>query len=236
MNHENHELSGSRAGDPRLTLVSHLLCPYVQRAVISLTEKRVSFERIYVDLANKPDWFTAISPLGKVPLLKVGEDRIFESNVILEYLEDTQPNPLHPTDPRARARHRAWIEFGSTILNDIAGFYRAPDKSALESKAALLAGKFDRLEAELREGPWFDGDRFSLVDAVYGPVFRYFDSFDRIGYFGILAGKPRLADWRETLADRPSIRGAVARDYPARLLAFLAARGSYLSSVIPKVA
>jgi glutathione S-transferase len=236
MNRENRKSSSPHAGEHRLTLVSHLLCPYVQRAVISLTEKRVPFERIYVDLANKPDWFTAISPLGKVPLLMVGEDRIFESNVILEYLEDTQPNPLHPIDPRARARHRAWIEFGSTILDDIAGYYRAPDKSGLESKAAVLAGKFGRLEAEPREGPWFDANRFSLVDAVYGPVFRYFDTFDRIGDFGILAGKPRLAAWRRTLADRPSIRGAVARDYPARLLAFLAARGSYLSSVIPKAA
>ncbi len=222
--------------DSRLTLISHHLCPYVQRAAIALTEKNVPFERIYIDLANKPDWFTAISPLGKVPVLKIGEDRIFESNVILEYFEDTQPNPLHPSDPRARARHRAWIEFGSSILNDIAGFYRAPDKAGLDTKAALLAEKFDRLEAELGDGPWFDGDRFSLVDTVYGPVFRYFDIFDQIGDFGILGGKPKLAAWRGALAERPSIRDAVGHDYPARLLAFLMARGSYLSSVIPKAA
>ena len=57
---------------PMLTLISHDLCPYVQRAVIALTEKEVAFDRIYVDLANKPDWFLAISPLGKVPLLRVG--------------------------------------------------------------------------------------------------------------------------------------------------------------------
>jgi glutathione S-transferase len=236
MKYEHLGSSGHPALDTRLTLISHHLCPYVQRAAIALAEKNVPFERIYIDLANKPDWFTAISPLGKVPVLKIGEDQIFESNVILEYLEDTQPNPLHPTDPRARARHRAWIEFGSSILNDIAGFYRAPDKTGLDSKAALLAEKFDRLEAELGDGPWFDGGRFSLVDTVYGPVFRYFDSFDQIGDFGILGGKPRLAAWRKALADRPSIRDAVATDYPARLLAFLEARGSYLSSMIRKAA
>src|SRR6516225_3257669 len=84
---------------PRLTLVSHDLCPFVQRAVIALTEKGVPFDRIYIDLADKPDWFLAISPLGKVPLLKVGDDGvIFESAVILEYLEDTQPHPLYPAD------------------------------------------------------------------------------------------------------------------------------------------
>src|SRR4030095_7945549 len=96
-----------------LTLISHKLCPYVQRAVIALTEKGVPFRRVDIDLANKPDWFTAISPLGKTPVLLVGNDAIFESAVILEYLEETQPNPLHPSDPLARAEHRAWMQFGS---------------------------------------------------------------------------------------------------------------------------
>ena len=90
----------------KLTLISHELCPFVQRAAIALTEKGVAFERINVDLANKPDWFLAISPLGKVPLLKVGDAVIFESAVILEYLEETQPSPLHPADALQRAEHR----------------------------------------------------------------------------------------------------------------------------------
>jgi glutathione S-transferase len=59
-------------------LISHDLCPYVQRAVITLCEKGVSFERTYVDLANKPDWFLAISPLGKTPVLKIGDEVLFE--------------------------------------------------------------------------------------------------------------------------------------------------------------
>ena len=88
----------------QLTPISHVLCPYVQRAVIALTEKRVPFERIDVDLANKPQWFIAISPLGKTPVLKVRETAIFESAVILEFLEDTQPLPLHPSQPVAPRR------------------------------------------------------------------------------------------------------------------------------------
>src|SRR5262245_23658873 len=114
-----------------LTLISHHLCPYVQRAVIALSEKGVAFERVDVDLANKPAWFTALSPLGKTPVLKVGSTPIFESAVILEYLEDTQPRALHPTDPLHRAQHRAMIEYGSSVLNDIAGFYSASDAQAL---------------------------------------------------------------------------------------------------------
>lgn len=223
----------------RLTLVSHHLCPYVQRAAIALAEKGVAFERIDVDLSGKPDWFKAISPLGKVPLLRVRDGNarevIFESAVILEFLEETEANPLHPADPLARARHRAWIEFGSAILNAIGRFYSAADEAAFLHESRGLSGMFARVEAELsarQSGPWFAGEGFSLVDAVYGPVFRYFDTFDRIGDFGILDGKPLVQAWREALSERRSVTEAVSPDYPLRLQAFLLAKSSYLSEII----
>jgi glutathione S-transferase len=216
---------------PKLKLVSHKLCPYVQRAVIALTEKGVLFERIDIDLANKPDWFLKISPLGKTPVLLVDDTAIFESAVILEYLEETQPNPLHPNDPLKRAEHRGWIEFGSVVLNDIAGFYGAKDKSAFDAKVAALSDKFARLEARVVAAPWFDGKEIILVDAVFGPVFRYFDVFDGIGDFGILAGKPKVAAWRKALTQRPSVAGAVSADYPALLRDFIDRRNSHLSEL-----
>lgn len=218
-----------------LKLISHKLCPYVQRAVIALTEKDIPFERIDIDLASKPDWFLKISPLGKTPVLVVGNKAIFESAVILEYLEETQPNALHPVDALERAEHRGWIEFGSAVLNDIAGFYAAKDEVAFKTKAEQLNQKFARLEARIA-APWFDGERFSLVDAVFGPVFRYFDAFDEIGDFGILAGKPKLAQWRQSLAARQSVRGAVSADYPALLREFIDKRQSWLSQLQLKAA
>lgn len=218
---------------PTLTLVSHALCPYVQRAAIALLEKGVPFARVDVDLAAKPDWFVRLSPLGRVPLLRVGERRaIFESAVILEYLEETQPPPLHPRDPLARAEHRSWIEFGSAVLADVAGLYAAPDESTFRAKAASLRARFRRVEERLDGGPWFAGPRFGLVDAAFGPVFRYFDAFDRIVDHGILAALPKTAAWRGALAGRPTIRAAVAPGYPERLRAFLAARGSHLSRLM----
>ena len=222
------------AAEPRL--ISHKLCPYVQRAVIALTEKGVAFERIDIDLANKPDWFVAISPLGKTPVLQVGDHAIFESAVILEYLEETQLSPLHPADPLARAEHRAWIEFGSAVLNDIAGFYAAPDETAFKAKTSQLQQRFARLEARVAASPWFDGESFSLVDAVFGPVFRYFDVFDEIADFGILREKPKLNRWRKALAARPSVRTAVSADYPALLRDFLDRRNSWLARLQARAA
>lgn len=213
----------------KLTLVSHMLCPYVQRAAIVLAEKGITFERINIDLANKPDWFLKISPLGKTPVLLVEGLPIFESAVICEYLEETTPDALHPQDPIARAQHRGWMEFGSSVLNAIGGFYAAPDDQQLTAKATEIAAKFKQLEDALTEGPYFAGERFSMVDAVFGPVFRYFDVFDGIADFGVFAHTPKLRAWRAALGQRPSVRDAVRADYPELLRNFLLARQSALS-------
>ena len=215
-----------------LTLVSFDLCPYVQRAAIALAEKGVPFERRTVDLANRPDWFKAISPLGKVPLLQVGDEVLFESAVIVEYLEETRGPALHPADPLQRARHRAWMEFGSSILADIWIIETTPDRQAFEARQSLLREKFARLEAELGQGPYFSGRDFRLVDAVFAPVFRYFDVFDRFVDLAVLGGLPKVHEWRRALAMRPSVMAAVVPDYEARLEAFLRRQKSWLSAMM----
>ena len=214
----------------KLTLVSHALCPYVQRAAIVLAEKGVPFERIDVDLDSKPGWFLRISPLGKTPVLLVDGTPLFESAVICEYLDDVFAPPLHPQEPLARARHRAWIEFGSAVLNAIWAFYTAPDDAALAARRGELRARFEQLEAHLdAPGPFFAGGNFSIVDAVFGPVFRYFDVFEALGEPPVFEGLPRVKAWRDALANRPSVRQAVAADYPRRLQDFLRARHSALS-------
>lgn len=220
--------------DAKLILISHHLCPYVQRAAIALAEKGVPFERRYVDLAAKPDWFLAISPLGKVPLLIVKQDDgteavLFESAVICEYLEETQPGaPLHPADPLTRAQHRGWIEFGSSILSDLWGFETAKDADAYEAKRKALIDKFGRVEVELGDGPFFAGETFSLVDAVFAPIFRYFDVFDTIALSGIFDALPRVSAWRKVLAARKSLREAAIDDYGERLKVFLKHHDAWL--------
>lgn len=210
-------------------LVSHPLCPYVQRAAIVLAEKGVPYERRDIDLAAKPDWFLAVSPLGKTPVLLAGGAALFESAVICEYLDETHAPRLHPSDALLRAQQRSWMEFGSALLNLIGGFYNAADARALAAKAAEIHARFVQVEAALGEGPYFMGGQFGMVDAVFGPVFRYFDVFDTIADFGMLAGLPRTAAWRAALAARPSVRQAVPANYPDLLRAFLLKRGAALS-------
>lgn len=215
-----------------LKLVSHYLCPYVQRAIIALSEKQVPFEKEYIDLGNKPEWFVEKSPLGKTPLLIADNAAIFESAVIVEYLEDTQKNPLHPADALERAQHRAWVEFGSSILSDIAGLYSAKDKAGFDQQIVKIKDKFARLEPVLNEGPFFAGEKFSVVDASFGPIFRYFDVFDEIEDFGFFVDLPKVMAWRTALAERPSVMNAVAPQYPDQLRSFLKQRNSYISTKI----
>ncbi|WP_256478909.1 glutathione S-transferase family protein [Chroococcidiopsis sp. CCMEE 29] len=214
--------------NPQLELVSHHLCPYVQRAVILLLEKDIPHQTIYIDLANKPDWFRQISPLGKVPLLKVGAEVLFESAVICEYLDETTPGSLHPLDPFEKAKHRAWIEFGSSILVAMANFFNAPTEEPFEQKRQELIEKFTWVERSL-ETPYFMGKSFSLVDAAYAPIFRYFDAFDAIADFGVFADTPKVKTWRQALEERPSIQSAFAENYSQQLLTLLRQRDSYLS-------
>lgn len=214
-------------------LVTHVLCPYVQRSVIVLQEKHIPYTRIDINLADKPAWFERISPMGKVPVLLVSEDRaLFESAVICEYLNEVTPGSLHPEDALEKARHRAWIEFGSGILDSIGSLYNAKDAEIFEMKRLELHKKFEQVEHEIGGAPFFSGSKFHLVDAVYGPVFRYFDVFDRIVDLGIFDNLAKTNAWRYSLQRRESVRRAVVPEYPDLLMQFLLERNSYISCVV----
>lgn len=218
---------------PTFELISNPLCPYTQRAAIQLAEKEVAYERVYIDMANKPEWFLQLSPLGKVPLLRVGNAAIFETVVICEYIEEVHPSPpLHPVEPLDRARHRSWVEFASAVIADVFAFYMAPDAAAFERKCRDLEARFRWLERSLGSGPYFAGARFCLVDAAFAPIFRLFEAFDRIGEFEIFQGLQRVPAYRAALAERASVREAVRSDYAEIFWNYLSARGSHLSRLM----
>ena len=210
----------------KFTLVSHKLCPYVQRAAIALAEKGIFFDRIDIDLSNKPQWFLEVSPLGKTPVLLVDGQPIFESAAICEYLDETNAPRLHPEDALRRARHRGWMEFGSAVLNSIGAFYNAADEASLRDRASHIRSQLKQIETTLGQGPYFDQERFCMVDAVFGPVFRYFDVFESFEDFGFFTDLPKVAAWRRAVSARPSVQSAAQKDYHVLLRDFLIRRDS----------
>ncbi|MFD2206099.1 glutathione S-transferase family protein [Kiloniella antarctica] len=222
--------------DSEFELVSFNLCPYVQRSVIVLEEKNIAYKRIDIDLSSKPDWFQKISPLGKVPLLKSNQGVLFESAIICEYLDEITENTIHPTDSFEKARHRSWIEFGSSILAGIAGFYSARDCDSFYEKRDILSNKFEQLEQQLSTTTFFASDSFMLIDAVYGPIFRYFDVLQKFLDFDFFATTPKVSAYRKNLMNRPSVRQAVSSNYHELLIAYLIKKETYLSSLMQKQA
>lgn len=202
---------------PKLTLISHHLCPYVQRAVIALREKRVPFERIDVDLANKPAWFNTLSPLGKTPVLKAGDVAIFESAVILEYLEETQPLPLHPPDPLRRAEHRSWIEFGSATLDDIADSIRRGMKHLSAGRSANCPTSSRGSNAASDQAPTSTATDFRWWTPFSARSFAISMSSTASATSASLQASPRsphgAKSWRQDRRSAPPLPGTMTRGY-----------------------
>lgn len=212
-----------------LTLISHSICPFVQRAVIVLKEKGIPFNRIDIDLNNKPDWFLKLSPLGKVPVLVVDDETVvFESAVITEYLDELSGGDLLSEDVLIKAKQRSWIEFASSLIWDIASLYSALDEKAFNQVRKDIEQKFKTLELNLSNEEYFGGSDLSLVDVSFGPALRYFKVFQSITEIDFFKGYQKVSSWQERLLQRQSVSKAVQPEYTQQLIDFVAKRDSYL--------
>ncbi len=210
-----------------LHLTSFKTCPFVQRAVITLKHKNIDFDITYIDLADPPDWFLELSPLGKVPVLKVDGEVLFESAVINEYIDEITGGELQPRDPLARAKNRAWIEFASNMLGNLYMMKMSKDEENYNRYREQLVDQLHRLEKNVGDGPWFNGQGFSLTDTAFAPLFRQNSVAD--GKLSVLdaAAMPRICAWAERLLALPEVRDSVVDEFENLYLAVMEKHGSY---------
>jgi glutathione S-transferase len=211
----------------KLELVSHLLCPFVHRAAIMLHEKGVAFDRRNVDLKNKPDWFLAISPRGKVPVLVADGVAIFESAVICEFLDETHPPPLVPTEPFERARQRGWVEVANDLLAAQFRLLAAAEPEEIEKQRVPLDALLARFEEAIGAGVMAEA-AFDLIHVAVAPALHRFVVIeDRLG-LDLLEGTPKLAALAHRLTSRPSVIEAVPPDFDHQFVQLLVERNSLL--------
>ncbi len=210
-----------------LHLISFKTCPFVQRAVITLRFKNIDFDITYIDLSDPPDWFLEISPLGKVPILKVDDDILFESAVINEYLDDITDGELQPREPLARARNRAWIEFASNMLDNLYMMKMSKDEAQYQKYRDLLVSQLHRVEKNLGDGPWFNGENFSLADTAFAPLFRQDSVADNKLSVIDPASMPRIDAWSRRLLALPAVQGSVVDEFEALYIAALEKNESF---------
>jgi glutathione S-transferase len=191
-----------------LHLISFKTCPFVQRAVITLKHKNIDFDITYIDLAEPPDWFLEMSPLGKVPVLKVDDEILFESAVINEYLDEITGGELQPKEPLARAKNRAWIEFASNMLGNLYMMKMSKDEEHFDKYRELLVSQLHRVEelAPLFRQNSVAGGKLSVLDA---------DTM------------PRVCAWAERLLALPEVRDSVVDEFEDLYLSAMQKNGSY---------
>ncbi len=210
-----------------LHLISFKTCPFVQRAVITLKHKNIDFDITYIDLADPPDWFLEMSPLAKVPVLEVDDEILFESAVINEYLDEITGGELQPTEPLARAKNRAWIEFASNMLGNLYMMKMSKDQESYDKFRTTLVGQLQRVEKRLGEGPWFNGAEFSLADTAFAPLFR--QNSVAGGKLSVIdpESMPRVNAWAEKLLALPEVRDSVVDEFEDLYLEVMQKNGSY---------
>lgn len=211
-----------------IELISFKTCPFVQRAAITLGYKKVEHKVTFIDLADPPDWFLEISPLSKVPVLRVDGEILFESAVINEYLDDITGGELQPKDSLMRAKNRAWIEFASNMLGNTYMMKTATEKGKYEKYRDQLVSQFQRLENRLGDGPWFNGEDFSLADTAFAPLFAH-DAVANYRFSVIdAATMPKLDAWSKRLLALPAVKNSVVAEFEDIYLAALENNNSYL--------
>jgi glutathione S-transferase len=223
-------------------LVSFKTCPWVQRAAIVLREKKIDFEFRHIEPDNRPDWFLAISPHKKVPVLRV-DDRVslFESNAIAEYLDETIAPRLHPEDPVERAVHRAWTDYVPTFAETVTATAYADTEADYDKAAARIPVPFERIDKALEKqgsGPYFNGAKYSLVDAAYAPFLQRYFFLDRLKPLGHIDGFPRLKAWSTALLERRSTHSFPPDEFEQMYRANVKRRNKWVSQFVesPKVA
>ncbi|MEH2234935.1 glutathione S-transferase family protein [Nostoc sp.] len=186
---------------------------FSQRTRVVLLEKGIDFTPTEIDLQNKPDGYTQISRYGKVPAIKHGDIEIYESAIINEYLDEVFPEPpLLPHDPGAKAIARIWIDYANTrFVPAFNKFLRGKDaqeqgQGQREFLESLLYIEQEGLGKLSGNGPYWLGDKLSLVDISFYPWFERLPLLEHFRNFSLPTETPRLQKWWDTVRDRESIR------------------------------
>jgi len=173
----------------------------------------VEFETYEVDLENKSEEFLKASSTGKVPVVVVDGDSIYESNVVNQYLDEVADGPrLMPEDPKRRAYARIWMAFADTnyfpaVFVASVGRERGFSEERISEALEKLKTALQKLEERLRDRDYL-ADEYSLADIAHAGNFVRLRELEERGEVS-LDEYPNVADWMERIEARRSYQEAV---------------------------
>tara|TARA_B100000427_G_scaffold47292_1_gene35309 strand:- start:210 stop:815 length:606 start_codon:yes stop_codon:yes gene_type:complete len=181
-----------------------------------MIEKEIPFELTEVDLRNKPDWFLAVSPYGKVPVIVDDGQTIYESAIINEYLDEKYKSiPMMPEEPVERAKARIWMDYCTNKYLTLSrkllvdhGNEELQTENKKKMKESLIYIEKECFEKNAN-GPFWLGDNISLVDLHYAPFFERFGAFKEL--FGVEWPEEciKISDWWSAIQKRDSYKMTV---------------------------
>ncbi|MGB9671446.1 MAG: glutathione S-transferase family protein [Halothiobacillaceae bacterium] len=216
----------------KLELVGFKICPFVQRVNILIQHKGIPCTVTYLNPKEPPEWLAVLSPLGKVPLLKVDDQVIFESQVINEFLDETHAPPLMPAAPLARAKVRGWVAVVDELFAGLWQWVTASPGDALDKARERLRHLLNVLEVGAAAEPGgFGGGQLGLMDAALAPFFMRLDLLEAHGVPQLIGAEcPRLDALRRMYADHPSIKASVVPEFAQLYLGFVKGQGGALGN------
>ncbi len=215
-----------------MKVVSFKICPFVQRVTALLEAKDVAYEIEYIDLGNKPRWFLDISPNAQVPILITDENQVlFESDAIVEYLDETAGAPLSSADPVIKAQDRAWSYLGSKNYLLQCGAQHSADAQTLDERATKLTSAFAKIEARLGDTRFASGDNLSMIDIAWLPIIHRTEIIKRYSGYDFLEGFSQMKQWRKNLLATGLAEKSVAKDFEERFTASYLAESTYLGQL-----
>ena len=216
----------------KLELISFKLCPFAQRALISLNVQKIDFKMTYINPMDPPDWFKEISPTGQVPLLKVDDQVIFESLVITEFIEEISACSFHPKEVVQRANNRSWIIYSGEILGDIFGIITGEEAKFHTSKKALF-DKLTKIEAIKNQEKFFNGEEFNMIDAAFAPIFMRLSWINEFTNNALsITEFKHLSDWSKAILALDVVKNSMADGLDDVYYSNIEAREGYLSTLL----
>ena len=210
--------------------VGHRLCPFVQRMAIALRSAAYEYEIEYVDLDRLPAWLLKIAPLARVPVLLANGQTLYESLVILEFINDLRSGRLHPEDTLERARQRSLMAFASEALALNWRWSMSRSQDEFDRLGQRLRDYLRYAESQIEAHPYFNGDQLTLIDIAFAPLLQRLGYIERDSSLDPFGDCPKLRDWAHSLCSHSAVTGSAPAELDRLLAADMRKQESLLAS------
>ena len=186
----------------------------------------------YINPNQPPPWFTDLSPTGSVPMLQADDKVIFESLVIIEFLNDISADNSHPSKTIDVAINRAWMSFATSLLTDLFALVKAKTQDEFDKAVQTLNHKLQKVSKQHSGNQFFNNDKFSLVDIAFTPLLMRLNWLNQASTHRLNILPDSLIKWQENLLAQNFVQQSVDDDLEDTYLSFVEQFDGVLASLL----